>query len=47
MFKLIVLFSAALLFGHIAACAWVGLGTSKDGWLTVMQTYPLEEGGNE
>ena len=26
MFQLIVLFSAALLFGHIAACAWVAVG---------------------
>ena len=36
MYQLIVLFSAALLFGHIAACAWTALGTSPDGWLTMM-----------
>ena len=33
MFQLIVLFSAALLFGHVAACCWIGIGTFEDGWL--------------
>ena len=27
MFQLIVLFSSALLFGHISACAWIAIGT--------------------
>lgn len=33
MFQLIVLFSAALLFGHVAACFWIGFGTLENGWL--------------
>ena len=33
-FKLVVLFTSALLLGHLAACAWISLGTRKDGWLT-------------
>ncbi len=37
MFQLIVLFSTSLLFGHIAACIWIALGTSEDGWLTTLQ----------
>ena len=45
-FQLIVLFSSALLLGHIAACAWIALGSLDDGWLTVMKTYPLDDGGN-
>ena len=37
-FQLIVLFSAALLFGHVAACVWIAIGTMEDGWLmTFMQ----------
>ena len=36
MFQLIVLFSAALLFGHIMACSWVALGTQPNGWITMM-----------
>ena len=32
-FQLIVLFSAALLFGHVAACTWIAIGTLEDGWL--------------
>ena len=26
MFQLIIIFSAAILFGHIAACLWMGIG---------------------
>ena len=33
-FTLIVLFSAALLVGHIASCGWIYLGTMQDGWLS-------------
>ena len=47
MYQLIVLFSAAMLFGHISACAWIALGTTENGWLTVMQTMPLDEGGDD
>ena len=46
MFELIVLFSAALLFGHIMACSWIALGTQEDGWITKLQTYPLDDGGD-
>ena len=46
MFQLIVLFSAALLFGHIMACSWIALGTQADGWITKLQTYPLDDGGD-
>ena len=46
MFQLIVLFSAALLFGHITACAWIALGTGENGWLTNMATLPLDDGGD-
>lgn len=45
-FKLIVLFSAALLFGHIAACAWIALGIQPDGWLYNFIEEPLDAGGN-
>ena len=34
MFQIIVLFSAALLFGHIMACIWIAIGTRETGWLT-------------
>ena len=37
MFQLIVLFSTSLLFGHLAACMWIALGVSHDGWLTILQ----------
>ena len=47
MFQLIVLFSSALLFGHIFACGWIAIGSRADGWLTKMQTLPLNEGGDE
>lgn len=46
-FQLIVLFSSALLFGHIFACGWIAIGAQEDGWLTKMQTLPLDEGGDE
>ena len=46
MFQLIVLFSAALLFGHIMACSWIALGTQSDGWITMMQISPLDDGGD-
>ena len=36
-FQLIVLFLASLLFGHIMACVWIALGTSPDGWITLLQ----------
>ena len=32
-YQLIVLFSAALLFGHMAACIWIAIGTLEAGWL--------------
>lgn len=35
-FQLIVLFSSALLFGHIFACGWIAIGAQEDGWLTKM-----------
>ena len=44
MFQLIVLFSAALLFGHIMACSWIALGTQSDGWITQMKELPLCDG---
>ena len=33
-FKLVVLFISALLLAHLAACAWISLGTRENGWLT-------------
>ena len=33
-FQLIVLFATSMLFGHIAACIYIAIGTSDDGWLT-------------
>lgn len=42
-----MLFFAALLFGHILGCAWMGLGTLEDGWLTKMRTLDLDSGGDE
>ena len=33
-FMLILLFSSALLVGHIASCGWIYLGTMQDGWLS-------------
>ena len=36
-FQLIVLFTATLLFGHFAACFWISLGTSDNGWLSQLQ----------
>ena len=41
--QLIVVFSAALLFGHIVACLWIAIGTSDNGWLNVLQA----EGGDD
>ena len=32
-FQLIILFSTALFFGHVAACGWIAMGTMQDGWL--------------
>ena len=46
MFQLIVLFSAALLFGHITACGWIAIGTGSDGWLTKLQTLDVDDGGD-
>ena len=46
MFQLIVLFSAALLFGHITACGWIAIGTGSDGWLTKLQTLDVNDGGD-
>lgn len=46
MFQLIVLFSAALLFGHIMACCWIALGTQKDGWITMLKELPDDDGGD-
>jgi len=46
-YQLIIVFSAALLFGHIAACLWIALGTKEDGWLTKLQNVPLDDGGDE
>ena len=45
MFQIIVLFSAALLFGHIMACIWIAIGTREDGWLTKLQ-MPMDDGGD-
>ena len=45
-FQLIVLFSAALLFGHLMSCAWIALGAQEDGWLVALQTLPDDEGGD-
>ena len=41
-FQLIVLFSAAILFGHLAACFWIALGTLEHGWLRAF----MQEGEN-
>lgn len=46
MYQLIVLFSAALLFGHIAACAWIAIGTTNQGWLRIMVKNDLDNGGD-
>ena len=46
MIQLFIVFSAALLFGHIAACLWIALGTMDDGWLTMLQTLPDDDGGD-
>jgi len=32
-YQLIVLFAAALLFGHLLACIWIAIGTLEGGWL--------------
>ena len=45
MFQIIVLFSAALLFGHILACTWIAIGTREDGWLTKLQMH-VDDGGD-
>ena len=45
MFQIIVLFSAALLFGHIMACIWIAIGTREEGWLTKLQ-MPMDDGGD-
>ena len=39
MYQMIILFSAALLFSHLAACAWCALGTLEEGWLSVKQDF--------
>ena len=46
LYQLIIVFSAALLFGHIAACMWIALGTADNGWLTQLKTYDLDDGGD-
>lgn len=46
MHQLIVVFSASLLFGHIASCLWIAIGTSENGWLTLLQTASLDDGGD-
>ena len=45
MFQIIVLFTAALLFGHILACIWIAIGTREDGWLTKLQMH-VDDGGD-
>jgi len=35
-FQLIVLFTTSLLFGHIAACIWIAIGTNEGGWLRAL-----------
>ena len=45
-FQLVVLFTSALLLGHLCACAWISLGTRENGWLTQLQTLPEDDGGD-
>ena len=45
MYQLLILFSAALLFGHIMACAWIAIGAREMGWLTQLQ-MPIDHGGD-
>lgn len=37
-FQIIVLFSASLLFGHLAACLWIAIGARPEGWLTTFMS---------
>jgi len=46
-FQLIVLFTTALLFGHVAACAWIALGSAEGGWMLTFKNSPVDEGGDE
>lgn len=46
LYQLIIVFSAALLFGHIAACAFIALGTAEDGWLNQLKNLPDDDGGD-
>ena len=45
MYQLSVLFSAALLFGHIMACAWIAIGARETGWLAQLQMH-VDDGGD-
>lgn len=44
LFKLIVLFSAAILCGHLMACGWIALGAQEGGWIWKKQNEPVCDG---
>ena len=36
-----------MLLSHLAACAWIAIGTWEDGWLTKKINNDMENGGDE